>query len=189
MNLPKNECENAILVLQKAILALKNKDALSLKELSNQTIHSACTYQDSGTTTSAVLIYALSKIIEREDYKKIQKWNQYEKKAIQLFELAIDALKKEKHEAYESHLLKARKALESASGSLKQYIQEVLKRASINKASKIHEHGISSEKTAKMLGLTQWEISEYLGSREKPEKLKEKLTIKKRIKIAQEFFS
>jgi len=189
MELSKEECVNAALVLQKTIKALKEKDALVLKDLSNQTIHSSCTFQDSGTITSAVLIYTLSKLIERSDYKKIPSWDKFEKKISSFLKLAISALKQNNHDAYERHMIKARQTLESVSRNLKPYIEEVLRKASINKASKIHEHGISSEKTARMLGLTQWEISEYLGSKPVQERLTEKLTIQKRIALAQSFFS
>ncbi|MAG38165.1 hypothetical protein CMI45_02150 [Candidatus Pacearchaeota archaeon] len=188
MKLPKEECENAAFVLEKTIKALKKKDAPALKSLSDKTIHSSCTYQDSGTTTSAVLIYALSKIIEREDYKKMIDWDKFEKKAIDLFNLAIDALKKNKHEAYEKYILQTRKLLEQTAGSLKDYIKEVLRKSSINKASKLYEHGISSEQTAHLLGLSQWEIAEYLGTKTEI-KQKEKITIEKRAKIALQFFS
>lgn len=187
--LPKEECANASLVLKKTINALKQKDSQSLKALSNQTIHSSCTFQDSGTITSAVLIYALSKIVEREDYKKIPNWNRFEKKCISLLKLASSALEKNKHEAYESYIKKARQALENASGSLKPYISEVLKKSSINKASEIYSHGISSEQTAKLLGLTQWEIADYLSIKQTKEVKTKHITVERRAKTALEFFS
>ncbi len=188
--LPKEECENAALVLKETISALKNKNPIQLKALSDKTIHSACAYQDSGTLTSAVLIYALSKIVEREDYKKIKFWPKIEKKLLSLFKLAIDALEKDKHESYEKYMLQARQSLQNAAGSLKQYIQEVLKKASINKASKIYEHGISSEQTAHLLGLTQWEITEYIGSKSNQiDSEKDPISIERRAALALKFFS
>ena len=45
-------------------------------------------------------------------------------------------------------------------GPLKEYIQEVFRKAYINKASRIYEHGISRAETAGLLGVTQWELAE-----------------------------
>ena len=33
----------------------------------------------------------------------------------------------------------------------------------INKASRIYEHGISMQRTAELLGISEWELSEYAG--------------------------
>ena len=43
----------------------EEKDTMELKELSNNTIHNASIFQDECSISIAVLIYALSKIIER----------------------------------------------------------------------------------------------------------------------------
>jgi predicted transcriptional regulator len=73
---------------------------------------------------------------------------------------------------------------------MKPYIQEVLRKASINKASKIYEHGISLGQTAQLLGITQWELSEYSGQTNVSDNDYNKtLDIKKRAKMALEFFS
>ena len=45
--------------------AKEEKDPMELKELSNNTIHNASVFQDECSVSIAVLIYALSKIIER----------------------------------------------------------------------------------------------------------------------------
>ena len=48
------------------ILEVKEeKDTLEIKELSNRVIHDASIFQDDDSVSVAVLVYALSKIIER----------------------------------------------------------------------------------------------------------------------------
>ena len=42
-------------------------------------------------------------------------------------------------------------------------MQEVFRKASVNKASRLHEHGISLHKTARILGVTLWELNRYVG--------------------------
>ncbi|MCX8194418.1 MAG: hypothetical protein N3G19_03635, partial [Candidatus Pacearchaeota archaeon] len=56
-----------------------------------------------------------------------------------------------------------RRAVDLLSGHLKIYIQDVFRKAQINKASRLYEHGISAAETAELLGITQFELSEYTG--------------------------
>ena len=73
---------------------------------------------------------------------------------------------------------------------MKPIIQEVLRKASINKASKIYEHGISIAKTTKILGVTPWELTEYVGEKENQHSSVNKtIDIRDRIKMTMEFFS
>lgn len=187
MEFEKEECINASQVLEETKKAIKEKDALKLKELSNRTIHSSCFYQDAGSITTAVLVYALSKLIERQDYIKIKNWDKFVRNLNSVFNSAISALKKNKPEEYSYYMQQARKTIESIS-NLKPYIQEVLRKASINKASKLYEHGLSSEQTSRLLGITQWELAEYIGQRNIPIP-KEIIPIKKRAQMAMEFLS
>jgi hypothetical protein len=177
-------------VLGKVKEGLKQYDSSKLNELSNQVIHQASAHQDVGCITLAVLIYALSKIVERQDYKKIKNWDKFVKKFNSYTDLAVVALNEENEEKYNDYLESARKTLTSISVNLKPYIQEVMRKASINKASKIYEHGISLGRTAKILGITQWELSEYTGQRNIPDNpYNETIDVKKRAKMALEFFA
>jgi hypothetical protein len=190
MYLPKEEIEHQISVLQKTKQALSNKNLFLLKELSNQTINTAAAHQDSASVTIAVIIYTLSKLVEREDYKKISSWDKFVKKFNSILNLAIKALNDEKDEAYGKYINKARQVIESQSIALKPYILDVLKKASINKASKIYEHGVSLEQTSRLLGITQWELSDYIGGKDLADiKQNQTLNIKQRAKMALEFFS
>jgi len=183
------EVSHVIRVLESAQQALISKDAPQLREISNQTLHSASIAQDSGSITLAVLIYTLSKLIERADYTKIKGWEIFVKKFNSWFSLAIKALKEEKYEEYEGYLENARKLLTTISVNLKPYIQEVFLKASINKASLIYEHGISMGKTSQLLGITQWELSDYMGQKKGEDNSYYTIDTKKRAKMAMEFFS
>ena len=186
----EEEIEHLINVLKEAQKALSHEDSLTLKELSNQTIHCATAIQDEGSITSAVLIYTLSKLIERKEYIHIKNWNKFVKRINSFLALAEKALREKNYEAYERHLEAARKSLILISVNIKPYIQEVLRKASINKASKIYEHGLSLGKTAKLLGVTQWELAEYTGQSrisDIPASITE--SEKVRAKMALEFFS
>ncbi len=181
---------HVIEVLENTIKAIKEEDAIKLKELSNQTIHSASTHQATGDITIAVIIYALSKIIERKDSLKIKNWNVFINKINSQFSLAIKSLREEKTDKYEKYMEMTRKSISSTALNIRPYIQEVIRKASINKASKIYEHGISLGQTAKILGISQWELSEYTGQTKIPDvKYNITLDVEKRAKMALEFFS
>lgn len=184
-----NETLHTIQVLESMGEALSVGDPVKLKELSNQTIHSACGIQDPGSLTIAVLAYSLGKLLERRDGMKIRGWDDFVKKFNSYIPLAIKALKENKVEAYENYLLLARKSLSSISGNLRKDINDVLRKASINKASKIYEHGISLGKTADLLGVTQWELADYTGQMKVDESHTHTLNIKRRAQMALEFFS
>lgn len=186
----KKELGHYIEVLEKTKEALLRKDALLLKDLSNNTIHSASSQQDSASITIAVIVYALSKLVERDDYQKIKDWNKFVKKFNSYLDLAVKALEEGNEKAYQSHIQRARKTLESHSVTFKAYIDDVLKKASINKGSKIYEHGVSLEQTAKLLGVTQWELSDYIGQKTMADvRRMQTIDVKKRAKMAMEFFS
>jgi hypothetical protein len=186
----KEEIDHFVEVLHNTHIAVMKNDLLTLAKLSNQTLHSASIYQDSGSITIAVLVYTISKIIERKDNLKIKDWDKFVKRFDSFLSLAEKALRDERLDAYEEDLQRARKALTSLSVNIRPYIQEVLRKASVNKASKIYEHGISMEKTSNLLGITQWELADYIGQSIIPDKhLNSNINIRERAKRALEFFS
>src|SRR3989344_1420980 len=189
MILDKKECIHISLVLEQLKKNLLNKEAPALKDLSNKTIHDSCIFQDSASITIATLIYALSKLIEREDYSKIKNWDSFVKKFNGIIDLTIKAINEQDQELYEKYTIQARQALESTSINLKPYIQDVLKKSAINKGSRIHEHGISLGQTSKILGISQWELTEYIGQRSSEVKQDSTINTKTRVKMALEFFS
>ena len=70
--------KDALKIVDRVIEILKvkdEKDVSELKDLSNHTIHNASVFQDECSVSIAVVIYALSKIIERNldqlNYNKI----------------------------------------------------------------------------------------------------------------------
>ncbi len=181
------ESEHQIEILEATRKAVVENDAQSLRNLSNQTIHSASYIQDSGSIVLAVLVYTLSKLIERNAHEKIKNWKIFTKKLDSWFALAIQALKSGNQTAYESYLEQTRKSLTTISLNVKPYLQEVFHKASINKASRIYEHGISLGKTAQLLGITQWELAEYTG--QKHDRSYATIDARQRAKMALEFFS
>ena len=184
-----HEKENVLDILLKAKKALKEKDILTLKDLSNRTVHSASIYQDTDSITIAVLIYALAKTVERTKYQTYREWPFFEKNFLENIDKAIADLGNNLLEPFRQDLLQIRNAIDKISGHFHIYIEEVFRKAMINKASRLYEHGISLAQTASLLGITQFELAEYAGKTGISDvDLSITLDIKTRIKNALELF-
>lgn len=184
------EKENILRILKETKIAVEKGDCIKIKNLSNQTTNTASLTHDPDNIAVAVIVYSLSKIIEREDYQKLPGWNNFYKTYINAIDKTISAIQKNDEKAVNQNLNLITKAIGKLSGKLKQYIQDVFRKASINKASKIYEHGISMEKTAELLGITLFELASYAGQKDLPPPVPERSTdVHSRIKLAMEMFS
>jgi hypothetical protein len=183
------EKENVLRILQETKNAIKENNSLKLKELSNQTIHTASIAQDPDNITVAVVVYSLSKIIERKEYRDFPGWKNFYQNILSAIDNSIDAIKKNDDKKLKDNLMSIRKSVSKLSGKLKSYIQDVFRKAEINKASKIYEHGISMEKTARLLGISMFELASYTGQKPDGEApLTKTIDVKTRIKIAMDMF-
>ena len=183
------EREHVLDVLKQTKEAVKIEDTVKLKGLSNQTIHSASIHQDTENIMLAVILYSLSKILERENYRQYPGWSKFFKSFLNHLDKAVSALEKNKEEEFGEELKAIRTNVSNLTGDFKINIKDVFRKASINKASKIYEHGISMEKTSKLLGISLWELAEYAGQTGISDvNLNITLPIKKRIKIAVDMF-
>ena len=183
------EPQHILKVLKETKEAVGREDSVKLKELSNQTIHSASIHQDADCIMIAVIIYSLSKIIERTNYKEYPGFKEFLNSFLEHLEHAISSLKQNNEKRFRKELRSIRANISKMSGSFKKHIQDVFRKAEINKASRIYEHGISMEKTARLLGISLWELAEYAGQTGIADvNLSITMPVKKRIKIAEEVF-
>lgn len=185
----EDERKNILLILRNTRKALKTEDVLLLREMSNRTIHGASIYKDPTSVVIAVTVYALGKIIERRDYKQHKDWQTFLSKVSRDISEAIGHLEKKKIKEFHNDMQNIRKAVNAISGHLKLYIKDVFRMAQINKASRIYEHGISRTETARLLGITQFELAEYIGKTGIADvSLSLTKSIKERIKFARGLF-
>ncbi len=183
------ERENILRIFQETRKAVELGDSAAIKNLSNQTNNTASLTQDPDNIAAAVIVYSLSKIIERTDYKKLSGWKKFYETYLSCIDKVIKSIEMRDDESYRKHIKMLRQAIEHLSKNLGVYIQDVFRKASINRASKIYEHGISMEKTADLLGITLFELASYAGQKEESELPQAKtIDVKARIKLAMEFF-
>ncbi len=183
------EATNILRIFKEARDLIKSNKPAHLKSLSNQTIHSATIYQDPDNIMSAVLVYSLSKILQRNHYRKMAGWDNFYKTLLKDLDIAITSLEKNKLPEFRRALGRIRNSLNKISSNLKEYTKDVFRKAEINKAFKIYEHGISAEKTAELLGINLWDLASYIGQSSISEAhASQTLSIKERIKYAEEIF-
>lgn len=181
------EADNILKILQDTKKALKEKNSFEIKNLSDHTINTASRTQDADNIAVAVIIYSLGKVLEKEVILNGQ-WSKFEKQIIIYLDLAIKNLKCGNEEGTRKYLEEIRKKIGQLSGKIRSYIKDVFRRSEVKKASKIYEHGISMERTAKLLGVTMYELAEYAGPIGILDSGKNVINTKERIKTAEQFF-
>ena len=183
------ESQHILHVLKETKNALKNRNYLTIKNLSNEVVHNSSIHQDPDVISVAVIVYSLSKLIERESYKEYANWPRFYKNFLRGIDILIRSLERDNLKQFREEIHFVTRLIDSLSGNLKIYMRDVFRKAKINKASKIYEHGISMETTAKILGISIWELAEYAGqTRVGDVNLSVTMPIKERIKIAEEIF-
>ena len=178
--------KDIIEVLEKLVGILKvkeNSDIIEIKELSNHVIHNASVFQDADSISIAVLIYSLSKIIERKqkelDYDKI----------MNMLNSGILSLKNGNDEGFSKSIKNIFNFIRATDERLRLYIHEVINQAQIKKGCKLCEHGISIARASEVLGISQWELMHYVGKTTLVDQFSEPVNASKRLKMARSLFS
>lgn len=164
------------------ILRVKeDKDIIELKDLSNHVIHNASVFQDDHSVSVAVIIYALSKIIERKqdlDYARLSR----------MADAAIASLKKDDDAAFHKNIESIFGFVRAMDQKLSLYINEVIQQAQVKKGCKLCEHGISVARSSEVLGVSQWEMMHYLGKTTLVDQFSKPINLQSRLKFARSLF-
>ncbi len=182
------EKENIIRILKETLIAVRKGNSLKLKSLSEQTNHSATIYQDPDNVIIAVFVYAIGKLVERENYRKMEGWEFFVDSLTKNLKRAIKSLESDNIEEFRNCLGQIRNSINKIEGNLRDYINDVFYKAGVNKAFKFYEHGLSSQRTAELLGVSLWDLSSYIGQSNIAEaKVSESLSVNDRIRAMEEF--
>lgn len=183
------EVENVLRILKRTRELIIEDNPYEIRILSDQTVHSATVSQDPDNIVVAVLVYSLGKVIERQNYRRMSGWNDFISFVMNQLDLTIKHLEKNEVSKSRNHLGKIRNYINKVDGDLSSYVRDIFQKANINKAFKIYEHGLSSQQTAKLLGVTLWDMASYIGQSTVHEShFGLTMPVKKRIKIAEDFF-
>jgi len=157
------EPEHVLKIFENLLKYIGEENVIKIKDLSNLTIHSASLYQDTDSILIATTIYALSKILERKKYREYPDWPDFLVGIKKNLEACYFAIRAKDVKAFRDSIANIMQSVEKLSGHLRDYVKQIFKKAKINKGSRIYEHGISLEQAAEVLGISVWELAEYVG--------------------------
>ena len=154
--------QDILSVIEQADSYIKDHNTAGLKELSNHTIHNSSIFQDQDSVIMAIVIYSLSKIMEKRD-------GEFSSHVLASLSYAKSNLILGKEDDYRDFIKKLMDYISKIDSKSKDYIEEVISQAKIKKGGRIYEHGISMERAAEILGISQWQLMAYVGNSEETE--------------------
>ena len=175
-------------VLDGARGAIKGQRYSYLHGLSDHIIHSMSIYQQEEIVDTAIVIYTLDKIFEKEIYLEHKDMPAFRKKVIDLLSQAKSAVYMEDLKVYRAQIKKILSLIKQFTGELQLYIEDLLDFAKIKKGSRLYEHGISLGQAAEVLGISKWELMEYAGKTSISERRIPTITPKKRLEFIKKLF-
>lgn len=171
-------------ILKETLEALKNGNYVSLKEISNHTLHNASIYQDKDSVSIAVIIYSIYKIASRSEGSEKNVLAGF----MALLQDTLDILEEDKIDEYARAVKRIFNQISKADKEFGIYVEEVINQAEIKKGSKLYEHGLSMSKAADILGVSQWELMNYVGKTIIPEVEAEPFDIRARVDFTKKLF-
>jgi hypothetical protein len=176
-------------VIEKSILAFKRGDISSLETQSDRTIHNSSIFQDKHSITTAVVIFSLYKLMEKHRYTKYSGWSKFEKSVLFELKKAKVSIRGGNLNGYLSSLKRIIKDMNKLEKNVGRFVDQVIHRSKVKKATNIHRHGISSSRVAKLLDIPTWDVKSYLGAtKEFDAPFNISKSAKERVKLAEELF-
>lgn len=169
-------------VIQKAVTLVDEKNYNELKELSNHTIHNASIYQDHDSITTAILIYSLSKIFEKNPFY-------IKEKAVSSLNKMAHCLRHSEIENYRAEQKQLIEYIKNTDKGISKYIVEVIEKAGLKKGMKVYDHGLSLSKAADLFGVSIWEMADYVGKTTISEKEYNRTDIIARLNFTRSIFN
>jgi hypothetical protein len=161
--------------------AIDHHDIAKLKPISNHTIHNASIFQDNDSVMMAVITYSLYKVLTLQAVSTSNV--RYHLKAMQ------DALAENNLGKYNEESKRLLSLISKADNKLKLYIDHVIEQAEIKKGTKLYDHGISASTAANVMGISVWELMNYIGKTGISENFPSRIQIKDRLSKARQLFS
>lgn len=158
------------------------KDVLEVKKLSDNIIHQATLEQDQDAVSTAVVVYALSKMMEHTgnmvDYREFRPH----------VEQALGAIRRNKITEFRESIKQIYAVVAKKEAKMSRYVGEVLDHARMKKGCKFCEHGLSSAQSARLLNISQWELMQYLGKTRFPDQNGKLNDVRSRLRFARGLF-
>ncbi len=152
----ENIREDLVTIWQTCLEVVEEGEFDELTHLSNTTIHNSSIYGDELSISAAVIVYSLHKIAQRRQLNVGQ--------IIEHITKLMQDLSAEKDIEYKKHQKQFFEYIQGVDSRFKLYIDQVLEQAKVKKGWKVYDHGISMGASANLLGVSQWELMNYVGN-------------------------
>ena len=123
----------------------------------------------------------LSKVMERQreiNYSYLSK----------IIDSCISSVKIDNHEAFDKSIKEIFEMIKSLDQKFNLYVQEVINQGQVKKGCKLCEHGISIARASEILGISQWELMNYVGKTTLVDQYSFSSNVKARLKFARSLF-
>ena len=175
-------------MLRDSIKAIKQDNITELRELSDHTLHSSTIYQDEDSNAIAVILYSLFKIYEKQKLQASPGWQFFHNDVLKLLDSAYSALITADFARYKISIKKLFELIAKFEKEFGTFITAVIEQSKIKKGSKIVYHGLSLGRTAELLGISQWDLMDYLGITNIADAQPRTMGVKERLNIAARLF-
>jgi len=169
-----------ISILKKTFYAFKEEDVRELRRLSDHITEDASIFQDDYSISLAIILYTLSKILEKEKYQNYKEWKSFYKNCLGLLDNLKKDLEKSNFDIYSKDLQELLSLIKDLDKKVPLYIEELLNSSRIKKGSNLYGYGLSLGRAAELLGISKWELMGYVGNINLPYDSNEKITAKDR---------
>ena len=158
---------DVLFVLKQILKYIDTKNFAEILKLSDYTIHSASVFQDRLSNMLAISTYSLGYILQNEKMRKKsgEEFFKFVNAIREMISIAINQLEKNDIVGFDIKMKQILREIARMDFRFGEHIEFVIKKAKLEKATKIIEHGISTGRVADILGLNEWELMEYLGER------------------------
>ncbi len=177
-------------VLKNSLKAIKKEDSIELRSQSDKTIHNSSTFQDKYSITTAVVIYSIYKLFDKNKVREYPGWKSFEKFLILELKKSVNYVSKNRSEQYLESLRRIVRSMTKLDKGVGLFVDHVIHVTKIKKATKLHEHGLSTSRVAELLGIQKWEVMSYLGhTKTFDTSLNRSKSVKDRLNLTSKIFS
>lgn len=153
-----------------------------LKDVSDHSLRTASLHQDDDSISIATLIYAISKLMERHAVKDVEPM-------IEKLLGAKEDLKALRLDHYHMQIATLFRMILRIDNKLSHYVELIIDKAKKNKGTKMVSQGISVERAASLLGISQWELMSVVGKTMMIDEESPISNVKARMRLMREIFS
>lgn len=139
----------------KKILHSSHIASADLKKLSNSLMEDVSLFRDKDSLSLEIFVYSLYKIINKDT-------SVINSSLIKHIDLLIKSVYSES--IFRQQLRRAFEHLKAYDKNIDVNILQIIRHAEVKKGLKIYEHGLSISEASEILGVSRWELMEYLGT-------------------------